>query len=243
MSQPTYGEGDIALLELPARVAALGIRTLEICHFHVADTDPGYLAELRGALDAAGVELFSLLIDAGDITDAEHHARDLAWVGTWIETAGKLGAQRARVIAGKAEPSAEALSRSAAGLRQLVARGADAGVRVMTENWFALLSRPAEVHSLLDRLEGSVGLCVDFGNWRGSTKYEDLAAIMPYAESCHAKAHFSPDSGLDTADYRRCLELTRAASFAGPYTLIYDGPGDDEWAGLTAEIAEVGHYV
>ena len=49
----------------------------------------------------------------------------------------------------------------------------------MTENWFALLARPAEVLGLLDRLEGAVGLCVDFGNWGGAAKYEDLAAILP----------------------------------------------------------------
>jgi Xylose isomerase-like TIM barrel len=243
LAQSTYGEGDTALLALPARLAALGIRTLEICHFHIANTEPGYLAELRGALDAAGVELFSLLIDAGDITDPVHHARDVAWVGAWIGVAGRLGARCARVIAGKTEPSAETLALSAAGLRQLVARAEDSGVRVMTENWFALLARPAEVHTLLDRLEGSVGLCVDFGNWRGPTKYDDLQAIMPRGESCHAKAHFSPAGILDTDDYRRCLDLTRAASFAGPYTLIYDGPNNDEWSGLKAEMEEVRGFV
>lgn len=243
LGQPTYGEGDTALLDLPARVAKLGIRTLEICHFHIANTDPGYLAELRAALDAAGVELFSLLIDAGDITDPSHHTRDVAWVASWIAVAGQLGAKCARVIAGKAEPCAETLALSAAGLRQLADRGADAGVRVMTENWFALLARPAEVNALLDRLEGRVGLCVDFGNWRGPTKYDDLEAIMPRGESCHAKAHFSPEGDLDSTDFRRCLAMTRAAHFSGPYTLIYDGPSDDEWAGLRAEIAEVQPFV
>src|SRR5262252_1542408 len=66
-----YGQGTIVLLELPARVAAVGIRTLEICHFHLPSRDPSYLGELRKALDAAGVELFSLLIDDGDMTDAQ----------------------------------------------------------------------------------------------------------------------------------------------------------------------------
>ncbi len=105
----------------------------------------------------------------------------------------------------------------------------------MTENWFPLLSQPATVHSLLDRLEGQVGLCLDFGNWQGPTKYEDLRSIAPSAESCHAKAHFSPTDGMEKDDYIRCLDITQAAGFTGPYTLIYDGPNENEWAGIAGE--------
>ena len=36
-------------------------------------------------------------------------------------------------------------------------------------------------------------------------------AIAPYAESCHAKAHFSPADEIDRTDYTRCLEITSAA--------------------------------
>jgi sugar phosphate isomerase/epimerase len=237
--QPTYGSGEIALLDVPERVAGLGIHTLEICHFHFPSTDPAYLAELRDALASAGVELFSLLIDAGDISHPEHHARDVAWTARWVETAGALGARCARVSAGKAPPDTASLARSAAGLRQLLPVASDAGVRLMTENWHRLLSRPAEVLSLLDRLEAGVGLCVDFGNWGGPTKYDDLAAIMPRAESCHAKAHFPAPGLMDKEDFRHCLALTRAAGFRGPYTLIYDGPGDDEWQAIQMERDEL----
>src|SRR5947209_5352735 len=64
----THNKGVLSLLELPAHIARFGISTLEICHFHLPSLDKGYLAELRGALAAAHVELFSLLIDDGDIT-------------------------------------------------------------------------------------------------------------------------------------------------------------------------------
>ena len=88
-------------MELPARLAAFGITTLEICHFHLPDLDTGYLSELRSALQAANIELFSLLIDEGDLTHPDHAERDLAWIGRWLEIAEHLGARRARVIAGK----------------------------------------------------------------------------------------------------------------------------------------------
>jgi hypothetical protein len=105
----------------------------------------------------------------------------------------------------------------------------------MTENWFDLLSRPEYVSSVIESLEGRVGLCLDFGNWKGPTKYTDLASIAPYAESCHAKAHFKAPFEMEVGDFVRCLEITKGAGFSGPYTLIYDGPGDDEWEGLAAE--------
>lgn len=239
----SHGRGRITLLELPAHAASLGITTIEICHFHLPSREPAYLAELRAAIDAAGVQLFSLLVDDGDITDPLHGQRDLAWIRSWIPTAAALGAERMRVIAGKAEPMAESLNRSAVSLETLAREASASGVRLMTENWFRLLSRPDDVHALLKRLDGQVGLCFDFGNWGGPTKYEDLAAIASLAESCHAKAHFSGPDAIDAEDYRRCLDLTKAAGFSGPYTLIYDGPSDDEPAGLAIEQGLVRAYL
>lgn len=229
-----YGPGTLTLLELPARLAQSGIHTLEICHFHLPSREADYLSQLRAALDDAGVELFSLLIDDGDITHPEFQARDMDWAAGWIETAGKLGAKATRVIAGKTV-DAEALDRSKEALRQLADVAEGQGVRLMTENWFSLLGKPEQVCELLSSLDGRVGLCADFGNWKGLGKYDDLARIMPLAESCHAKCSFSAPLEPDTEDFLHCLDLARAASFSGPYTLIYDGPSDDEWAGIKVE--------
>jgi hypothetical protein len=87
----------------------------------------------------------------------------------------------------------------------------------------------------LDILDGRVGLCLDYGNWNGETKYASLAAIASYAESIHAKAHFDKDGMIDGRDYKRCLEITAAADFQGPYTLIFDNPKPETWPGLTIE--------
>lgn len=239
----TYGAGNLSLLDVPARVAAAGIHTLEICHFHLPTRDDAYLGELRSALKESGVELFSVLVDNGDITHPEHHARDTQWVADWIRTAGKLGAKRARVIAGKSEYSEEALALSQTNLLTLTLVGQDENVRVTTENWFPLLSRPEHVNALLHDQEGAVGLNFDFGNWDGPTKYEDLAAIVIHAESCHAKCAFNAPYTPDADDYRHCLDLTRSVGFNGPYTLIYDGPEDDEWHGLNLEAEIVRPYL
>ena len=239
----THNNGSISLLELPARVAEFGIHTVEICHFHLPSVEKSYLAELRAALVDADVELFSLLIDDGDITHPSEAERDIAWIEKWIDIAGELGAKCARVIGGKAEPSAETVARSRDVLAQLAERAETAGIRLMSENWFAIFSTPENVNTILGGLDGKVGLCLDFGNWRGETKYENLAAIAPLAESCHTKAHFAAPREMDKADYVQCLELTQKAGFAGPHTLIYDGPSNDEWEGLALEREVVNPYL
>ncbi len=239
----THNKGPISLLELPARIAEFGIHTLEICHFHLPSVEKSYLSELRTALADADVELFSLLIDDGDITHASEAARDIAWIEKWIDIAGELGASCARVIGGKAEPSEETLAQSRDVLSQLAKRADTPGIRLMSENWFSIFSTPENVNTILDELDNKVGLCLDFGNWRGDTKYEDLAAIASWAESCHTKAHFAAPREMDKKDYVQCLELTQKAGFAGPHTLIYDGPGDDEWEGLALEREVVSPYL
>ena len=89
------GQGELTLLELPAQLAARGIGLLEICHFHFPRLDDDYINQLRRALADSGVELFSVLIDAGDIAhpDAAQRAKEVAWVREWMGIAARCGAQ------------------------------------------------------------------------------------------------------------------------------------------------------
>ena len=233
--EETYGEGTESLLDLPSALHNHGYGRMELVSFHLPSRDPVYLGELRDQLEVTGVTLQTLLIDAGDITDPVNGERDTRWIAGWIETANVLGAENARIIAGKQPPSKEALNRSVLALRELEEGNSGSPVRLVTENWHALLPSAAEVNELLDRLEGRIGLLMDFGNWTGANKYEQLAAIAGRAELCHAKASFI-DGDLDAADYGRCIDLAEAAGYAGPYTLIFDSDVPvNEWDGLAAE--------
>jgi sugar phosphate isomerase/epimerase len=232
--EDTYGEGEESLLGLPSVLANHGYHRLEIVSFHLRSRDSIYLAELKDQLRIANVTLQTLLIDAGDVTHPEHGKRDQAWIAGWIEIANELGAENARIIAGKQKPTPETIARSVEALGQLAAGNAGSSVRLVTENWFDLLSSPAVVHEVLDRLEGKVGLLGDFGNWGGDTKYDDLASIFTRAELCHAKASFIAGQ-LDEADYGSCVGLAEEAGYKGPYTLIFDADQPHEWAGLAEE--------
>lgn len=232
--EDTYGEGEESLLGLPSVLANHGYQRLEIVSFHLRSRDPVYLGELRDQLKVSGVTLQTLLIDAGDMTDPLVGERDTRWIAGWLEVANELGAENARVIAGKQPTSTEALERSVLGFRHLLSANAGSSVKIVTENWFGLLSTPEAVHVLLDQLDGQVGLLADFGNWTGPDKYADLKSIFPRASLCHAKANFTSGQ-LDEADYGLCIAAAEEAGYTGPYTLIFDADHPHEWSGLAEE--------
>ncbi len=232
--EDTYGDGEESLLGLPSVLANHGYQRLEIVSFHLRSRDPVYLGELRDQLKVSGVNLQTLLIDAGDITDPLVGERDTRWIAGWLEVANELGAENARVIAGKQLTSSEALERSVLGFRHLLSANAGSPVKIVTENWFDLLSTPEAVHVLLDQLDGQVGLLADFGNWTGPDKYAGLKSIFPRASLCHAKANFT-SGHLDEADYGLCIAAAEEAGYTGPYTLIFDADHPHEWAGLAEE--------
>lgn len=229
-----YGEGEESLLGLPSVLANHGYDRLEIVSFHLRSRDPVYLGELRDQLNVSGVILQTLLIDAGDMTDPVHGARETRWIAGWVDVANALGAENARIIAGKQKPTPENIARSVAGFKELLAVNAGSPLKLFTENWFDLLSTPDAVHDLLDRLEGQVGLLADFGNWTGPDKYDGLKSIFPRAALCHAKASFASGQ-LDEVDYGLCVGVAEEAGYAGPYTLIFDAEHPGEWTGLAQE--------
>ncbi len=234
-AQPTWGAGACRLDELPAELAKRGYSRAEICHFHLASLEKGYLREIGKAFANSGVVIQTLLIDDGDLTNPASFERDKAWIARWIEAAAELGAEHARVIAGKSKPDAATLAMSVAGLREMGHLGRSLGVRVVTENWFDLLASPKEVRHVLGLLDFGVGFLADTGNWHGASKYSDLESIFARAELCHAKCSFAPGFVMDRVDFGLCIEASQRVAYEGPYTLIYDGPEDDEWAALAME--------
>ncbi len=260
-SPPLFGPGDagprqpsngaISLLDLPSAAAKADIHTLEIVHFHFPTTDGAYVDDLRGAVEEAGIELFSVLIDAGDVTHPDDGARaeEMAWIRSWLDVTAQCGASHARVVGGY-QPVARdgrplldhpVLRRSAEGLRELADYGSSIGVRVITENFRETTDRADQALAILTLCEGRVGLCADFGNYRGEDRYEELAAIFPKADSAHVKAVYDDSGRPDRDEFRHSLGMLAEAGFDGPMSLIFDSPlrgNSTEWDNL-AQMREV----
>lgn len=225
---------NIKLTELPAMLQSKGFQAVEICHFHFQQTDSAYLQELQTALKKADILLHTLLVDYGDISshDEIRSQQDLQLIKNWIDIAHEVGAERVRVIAGASSPDDdEALKRSVKHMNELVAYAKPLGVRIITENFDSLASTANNCVHLVQQSNEQIGLITDFGNFSGQTKYEDIAKILPYSDSIHAKAMFDADGKPNAEEFETCLNLLLKANYDGPITLIYDGPGD-MWAGI-----------
>jgi sugar phosphate isomerase/epimerase len=222
------------LLDVPAQLQQYGITTLELCHFHLPSADAAYTQALRERLQAAAIELFSVLIDAGDIAtpDPEQRAADIALIRHWIATAAALGAERVRIDAGRQPPTPDVIRRSAQQLGACAQYAATYGLQVSTENWHATSQEPSALLAILDQCDANIGLCVDTGNAEATAdKYRTLAQLLPRATSIHFKARYGPTGALDQEDVQRCLALIHESPFDGVVTLIYDRK-QDEWAGI-----------
>lgn len=231
-------QGGLALTDLPAQIAKRGIYALEICHFHLPSTTPGYLAELKAACQAAEVEPYSILIDTGDITapDPQQRAADIQTIRSWIDAAAELGAGRVRIVAGMQPPTPEVIQRSVEHMRELVDYAEQRGVKAITENWHATGLDPQALLAILEQCESRLGLCADIGNAEGPDKYATLALLLPRASSIHFKARYTPEGQIEPTDFGRCLELITAANFQGIVTVIY-GDTNREWE-ATEQLAE-----
>ena len=222
------------LLELPALLRQHGIGTLEICHFHLPSTDTVYLESLGERLQAAEIELFSILIDAGNIasSDPAQVAADDVLIRNWMAVASTLGAERVRIDAGLEPPTPEVIVQSANHLRAFAESAALSGLQVSTENWHATSLEPQALLEILELCEAKVGLCADTGNAEASAdKYQTLRLLLPKASSVHFKPRYTTTGEIDLDDLERCVELIKETNFDGVLSIIFDHKRD-EWQGI-----------
>lgn len=243
----TAGEATPALdlLDVPATLAAHGIYTADLCIQHIPSIDSDYLAELRAAFVSAGVEIYQLLIDLGDVSspNPQIRAADMAMTKRWIEIASELGAGGVRYVPGDSEPSPETLHLAGEAFRKLADYAVQWGIKPATENYKTMNQRAATLLAILDHADREYGVIADFGNARGPDKYETLAHLLPRATSLHAWAEYDEAGTLNHADFRHCLTMARESGFAGPIMLLGGMPSAvykekrDFWGGI-AELWE-----
>lgn len=233
-----------SLLELIELLPKHQIGTLEICHFHLPSTDASYLETLKKCLQSAGVELFSILLDTGNVasSDPAQIAADDLLIRYWIDVASTLGAERIRIDAGLEPPTPEVITQSARRLQEFAQIATSKGLQVSTENWHATSQNPEALLEILEYSAGVVGhatighgligLCADTGNAEASSdKYQTLGLLLPKASSVHFKPRYTASGDIDLADLEFCVKLMKEANFDGVLTLIFDQK-HDEWQGI-----------
>jgi sugar phosphate isomerase/epimerase len=218
----------IDLLDVPAKAAACGFHSFDLSVYHLPSIERGYLADLRAAFEDAGVELFQLLIDTGDVDSADPDARaaGVTHIKRWMEIAVELGARGVRYVPGDGEPRPETIRASGEAFRELFDFAVNLGLKPATENYRRFNMKAGDLLGVLEQAERDYGVIADFGNARGPNKYETLEAIMPRATSIHAWAEVDENGDLISEDFQRCLTIARDKGFDGPIMLQSGYPVD-----------------
>ncbi|MBK8101281.1 MAG: TIM barrel protein [Planctomycetes bacterium] len=245
----TLRAGTIDNLGFPQVARGFGIDAVEYVNSFFKDKadDAGYLKELAGRCDGAGVRSLLIMCDGegalGD-PDAGNRTRAVQNHHRWVRAAKALGCHSIRVNAQSSGSADEQAKLAADGLRSLTEYGAGHGIHVIVENHGGLSSNGRWLASVLAAVgHPGCGALPDFGNFRVSAteeydRYLGVDELMPFAKGVSAKSHdFDADGNETHTDYRRMLDIVVGKhSWRGHIGIEYEGSGLDENAGIVATL-------
>jgi sugar phosphate isomerase/epimerase len=250
---PLYA-GKLRQTDVPAEVAALGFRQVELLETFLWRKPPGILKrllrhvppdrgregvgvdysrqtlnELRGARLRAGTQLACWAVDTDlTIADADTRRAQLAHIGTAIEAARFLGAPVLRITTGGKESDSTAVGRAVDALRAVLPAAMVGGVKLAIENHFGLGADTDALVEIVTALKSPhVGVCLDLGNFRQGKADEGVRLLAPHTIHVHAKSYsFGPDGEETKVNYRTALQTLRAAGYDGMLSIEFEGDGN-----------------
>jgi sugar phosphate isomerase/epimerase len=242
--------GELRQLDVPAKVATLGFRHVELLEMFLWRKPPGILQrvlrraapqasptvdyshdtldELRGARLRAGTQLVCWALDTDlTIADADARRAQLAHMATAIEAARFLGAPTVRITTGGKEGESDAVGRAIDTLRVILPVAVASRIKLAIENHFGLSSDLNMLVEIATALNSPyVGVCLDLGNLREGQSGGGIKLLAPHAIHVHAKSHsFSADGEETTINYGAAMQTLRSASYDGMLCIEFEGDG------------------
>ena len=247
--EPLYA-GKLRQSDVPAEVAALGLRHIELLEMFLWHKPPGILErvlrrttppasptvdyshatlnELAGARLRAGTQLVCWAVDT-DLTLAEADARhaQLAHIATAIEAARFLGAPMLRLTTGGKEGESDAVGRAVDTLRSVLPAAMARGAKLAIENHFGL---SADLNALIEIVKALnspfVGVCLDLGNLPAGQADEGIKLLAPHAIHVHCKSNSFDTNGEETTiHYGTAMQTLRSAGYEGVLSIEFEGDG------------------
>ncbi len=220
--------------------------------------DTNYLNEMLKRCSDNDVKNHLIMIDGeGDIGHKVEAERIKAVENhyKWVDAAKHLGCATIRVNAA-GEGTAEEIAKTAAdGLSRLGEYAEKVGINVIVENHGGYSSNGAWLAGVMKAVnKPNVGTLPDFGNfcikrepgnWRNCLeaydRYQGTTELMPFAKGVSAKSHDFDALGNETeTDYKKMLQIVKAAGFTGYIGIEYEGEvlSEDEGIRKTKALLE-----
>jgi len=203
-------------------------------------TDEGYLREIKAAADEAGMPFESIAVDKAHIYEPEAQKREInrRFAYLWLDIAEMLGAGSVRIDAGGPEDMPDdVFAVIVEGYNDLIARAADKGMKVLTENHWGPSRIPENVVKLLDGING-LGFLFDTNNWAEGQRDKGWDLCAKRADATHIKTFAFDDSGNEpSVDIPRAIRMVLDAGYAGVWGVESCPRDGDEIEGARKTIA------
>jgi sugar phosphate isomerase/epimerase len=203
-------------------------------------SDEGYLADIKAAAEQADLPFECIAVDRAHIYEDDPAKRrtNRQLACRWLDIAETLGAESIRIDAGGPEDMPEEAFRIIVeGYNDLIARGRDKGVRILTENHWGPSRIPENVVKLLESIDG-LGLLFDTNNWAKGRREDGWRLCAKYAAATHVKTFAFDAAGNETSvDIPRAIRLLVETGYDGVWGIESCPRDGDEMAGARKTVA------
>jgi sugar phosphate isomerase/epimerase len=226
--------GKLEMTAVPAFYKELGIPGISYNDMFFKTVDDAYIDQVKAAVAAAGRVITSYVIE-GNLAVADDGKRNeqIEADKRKMRVAKRLGASIVRINVGNtgrenADDTAGVDRVVKAFNEQLVPLARELGIRITMENHGGVSKTAANIVRIIQATDPNwVGALVDFGNFPIEHKYEEVAAVAPYALVTHVKVNVFDDAGeAKEYDFPRVLGMLKKLNYKGPLSIEYEGKGD-----------------
>jgi L-ribulose-5-phosphate 3-epimerase len=228
------GAGKLDMLTIPAFYKEQGIKGISYNDMFFRNPDDAYINQVKAAAAKADRVITCYVIE-GNLAMADEAKRhqQIEADKQKMRIAARLGAPVVRInvgATGKQENADDTVGveRVIAAFKELLPLARELNLKISIENHGGVSKSAANIIKIIKGTDPKwVGSLVDFGNFPAGVRYEEIAAVAPYAFVTHVKIDEFDELGeAKSYDFPRVLGMLKKHKYQGPISIEYEGKED-----------------
>ncbi|MBN1349336.1 sugar phosphate isomerase/epimerase [candidate division KSB1 bacterium] len=225
--------GEMTLDDFIDECIGMGLDAVELTSYYFPEKiTPQYLNHLKHKTFINGLDISGTAIQNNFcVPPGEARDRDILHVKKWIDYAADFSAPCIRIFAGNVPDSIseeQAIDWCADCIKICLDHAEIRGVFLALENHGGITARAATMVKICDKVGNHpwFGINLDTGNFR-TDPYGDMALVAPRVITVQVKDWVTaPDGNTQEADFKKVLDVLRAAKYRGYLAFEYEGTED-----------------
>ena len=226
--------GKLDMVSVPAFFKEQGIKGISYNDMFFKDPDDAYLDKVKAAVKQAGRVVTCYVIE-GSLAMADEAKRkaQIEADKAKLRIAHRLGAPVVRINVGATSRQENAddtlgVERVIAAFKELLPLAKELKIKISIENHGGVSRTAASIVKIIQGTDPKwVGSLVDFGNFPAPNRYDEIAAVTPFAFVTHVKiGEFDQQGEAKDYDFPRVLQILKKNKYKGPISIEYEGKGD-----------------